>query len=211
MLKNGSPCIDAGNDTFVTEAFDIIGNDRILESAVDMGAYEWVYVDPCDPNPCGGGTPVCLADATPQGYTCYPQYNVGYCVVQWPKTIDGMVGDTADVFGRVWIDGITNITQDAVDISPLVKAQFGGRPLGEEFANDAWSDAAPNTAGGLDWDNDDEYWIENLPLDYPGVYEYAFRFSADGGATWTVCDVNGIAGETPTFGVVTVIECQHKR
>ncbi|HQM83477.1 MAG TPA: lamin tail domain-containing protein, partial [bacterium] len=105
-----------------------------------------------------------------------------------------------DVFGQIWIDGVTGGTE----FHPFIKAQFGGRPFGGEFENDAWSDAAPNVHTG----NNDEYWIDDLSLPMAGVYEYTFRFSADGGATWTVCDVNGIAPEVdPEFGYIKVVEC----
>jgi hypothetical protein len=39
QLQNSSPCIDAGNNTGVTLT-DILSNDRIINSLVDMGAYE---------------------------------------------------------------------------------------------------------------------------------------------------------------------------
>ena len=43
MLKPGSPCIDMGQDSFVSvNAFtDIASNPRIFNKAVDMGAYEY--------------------------------------------------------------------------------------------------------------------------------------------------------------------------
>jgi len=53
-LQAGSPCIDAGDNTAVTEANDLDGLPRIIDgdndgiSTVDMGAYEWcppIYVD----------------------------------------------------------------------------------------------------------------------------------------------------------------------
>jgi len=39
-LQPGSPCIDAGNSTAVTEPHDLDGNARVQGAAVDMGAYE---------------------------------------------------------------------------------------------------------------------------------------------------------------------------
>ena len=39
-LQQGSPAIDAGNNSFVTVPTDLDGNTRILGTAVDMGAYE---------------------------------------------------------------------------------------------------------------------------------------------------------------------------
>ena len=40
-LEAGSPCIDAGNNDYVTTATDLDGNTRIMNGTVDMGAYEF--------------------------------------------------------------------------------------------------------------------------------------------------------------------------
>ncbi|MEJ0089382.1 MAG: choice-of-anchor Q domain-containing protein [Limisphaerales bacterium] len=39
-LQIGSPCINTGNNDFVTNATDLAGNSRIFGGTVDMGAYE---------------------------------------------------------------------------------------------------------------------------------------------------------------------------
>ncbi len=39
-LRAGSPCLNKGNNAYVTELLDILGNARIQEDTVDMGAYE---------------------------------------------------------------------------------------------------------------------------------------------------------------------------
>ena len=41
-LREGSPCIDAGCDERVTGATDLDGSPRVIGTAVDMGAYEWL-------------------------------------------------------------------------------------------------------------------------------------------------------------------------
>jgi len=41
-LAKGSPCIDSGNDAAPHTLTDFPGNPRIVGSAIDMGAYEWV-------------------------------------------------------------------------------------------------------------------------------------------------------------------------
>ncbi len=40
-LQSNSPCINWGNNAFVTNATDLAGNSRIVEGTVDMGAYEY--------------------------------------------------------------------------------------------------------------------------------------------------------------------------
>ena len=40
-LKSTSPCINAGDNTYVKSSVDILGNPRVVGGAVDLGAYEW--------------------------------------------------------------------------------------------------------------------------------------------------------------------------
>jgi hypothetical protein len=40
-LQSNSPCINAGNLAYVTTATDLDGNPRIVNGAVDLGAYEY--------------------------------------------------------------------------------------------------------------------------------------------------------------------------
>jgi hypothetical protein len=40
-LQSNSPCINAGNNAYVTTAADLDGNPRIVSGTVDMGAYEF--------------------------------------------------------------------------------------------------------------------------------------------------------------------------
>nr|HPG35023.1 hypothetical protein [bacterium] len=161
------------------------------DNFVINGTADGCEPDPCDPNPCSGGTPVCRADETPEGYSCYPDYNVDWCIVQFPKAVEGaLLGDKVDLYSRVYIPGITTVTADAIDLHPLLKVQFGGAPVGtpvSEWEADTWTDATPNEGYG----NDDEYMVLQHTLTIAGEFDYTFRYSVDAGQTWTVCDTEG--------------------
>jgi len=47
-LRPDSPCIDAGNNDFVTSLTDLDGNPRIINGIVDMGAYEFQPLSPAE-------------------------------------------------------------------------------------------------------------------------------------------------------------------
>jgi len=46
-LTGSSPAIDTGNNTYVIGSTDLLGNQRIFNTTVDMGVYEFVGVIPC--------------------------------------------------------------------------------------------------------------------------------------------------------------------
>jgi hypothetical protein len=55
-LQANSPCINAGNNAYVTTTADLDANERIVGGTVDIGAYEWIaapthYVSPTSTNP----------------------------------------------------------------------------------------------------------------------------------------------------------------
>jgi hypothetical protein len=57
-LNSGSPCIDAGTNSVVVGTTDVVGNLRIRNDIVDMGAFEWVppiYADASRPDDSGDG------------------------------------------------------------------------------------------------------------------------------------------------------------
>lgn len=126
---------------------------------------------------------------------------VGFCRMQHPQRVRAEAGDVTTWYGRVYQAGITD-RSPAVDPHPELLAQFGYGPDGSEPAGAGWSwfDAAPNPG----WDgaaagerDNDEYQVD-VPAPGLGVYDFAYRFSADGGESWTYCDT-GDAGSSDGY------------
>jgi hypothetical protein len=47
-LQSNSPCINAGNNDYVTTSVDLDGNPRVSAGVVDVGAYESAFTRPMD-------------------------------------------------------------------------------------------------------------------------------------------------------------------
>jgi hypothetical protein len=90
-LQQGSPCIDTGDNGNVTWANDIAGNTRILNDTVDMGAYEYAFVNAPVPVPVawldqypallalagGDYEAAALADMDGDGHVAWQEYVTG--------------------------------------------------------------------------------------------------------------------------------------
>jgi hypothetical protein len=118
---------------------------------------------------------------------------VGWCRLQHPLELSLVTNQASPaIYGRVFVDGVTSLT-DGVDVDARVEAQVGYGPDGSDPAGNAewrWADAVPT----LDWSasaageaGNDEYQAE-FAVAAAGAYDFAYRFSADGGATWVYCD-----------------------
>lgn len=150
--------------------------------------------------------------------TCVP-LTIGFCRLQFPLTISGAAGAASPtVFGRVFVAGLTDMSATNNVDSRLVAA-VGRGPDGTDPSLPAsgwvWTTAAPNAG----WDgsvagepNNDEYQATFTLPGAAGAYDYAYRFSGDGGTTWTYCDTNAGAGsdgsqdgyQTANAGALTV-------
>ena len=127
-------------------------------------------------------------------------YVIDFCRLQFPASYMGSVGEVLDVFGRVYIGGLTDQTQ-MNDTAANVAMQVGYGPDGGDPLDDAswtWFDAAQNAGygpGSPSFEaNNDEY---GGPMILPaaGDYDFAVRFTGDGGSTYTLCD-GGDAGSS---------------
>jgi hypothetical protein len=124
-------------------------------------------------------------------------YQVGWCRLQWPLDLDELEGARVDVYGRLYILGVTTRTPGA-DADPRVQAALGYGPRDSDPAQAGWTwlSAAPNPAWLDDAEpGNDEYWATfTVPPAAGSPYDFAYRFSADAGASWTVCDRAAGAG-----------------
>ncbi len=118
-----------------------------------------------------------------------PHYTIGWANTQWPPTLThtiSVVNRTDNVYGQVWIDGVTN----APGPTPTLRAQLGFGPDGSNPDGSAawtWVDAAFNVDAG----NNDEFVASMLP-DSTGRFDYAFRYTTTNGRDWVYADLDGI-------------------
>ena len=121
---------------------------------------------------------------------CPEPLSVGWCRLQWPLDVE-VVGAFEDlVYGRVYVDGITDLT-GGPDSSELLKGQAGVGPDGTDPAASqdwTWFDADTNQEWvDTDEPGNDEY-MATASVAIAGAYDIAYRFSADAGVTWVYCD-----------------------
>jgi hypothetical protein len=128
-----------------------------------------------------------------------------YCTIQFPLSFAVDAGLlTPPIYGRLFEAGVT----PAVGPPAGWIAQIGHGAEGSD----------PRTASGwqligaaynLQVGNDDEF-VGSFVAPAAGTYSYVFRFSGDGGGTWTYCDTDGAGSnfgltfEAINLGTMTV-------
>lgn len=146
-------------------------------------------------NWCTSVAPIVDGDAGSPGVAnppCAELVAVEKCRLQSPAALTLDATFPFMVVGRIRQQGVTDITVNN-DPDPQVLAQAAMGPAGTNPAVDAtgWTlvDAAPEE-GYVDSGDDghDSYAASLIAPTLPGEYAVAFRFSADGGASWTFCD-----------------------
>ena len=135
-------------------------------------------------------------------------WTIGFCRLQFPETIDAAPGESTTVYGRVYAAGLTDMT-GVNDPDARVLAAVGVGPDGSDPATDAgwtWSLAAPNAGYGPSAPgyeaNNDEYVANLAAPGAAGAYDYAFRFSGNGGVDWVYCDA-GAAGSSDGYAAAS--------
>jgi glycosidase len=118
-----------------------------------------------------------------------PHLTIGWANLQWPPSMThtlSVTDRTDDVYGQVWIDGVTNLPGPTASL----RAELGFGPDGSNPSGNAaweWVDARFN----VDVGNNDEFVASLLP-DAVGTYDYAYRYSTTDGREWIYADLDGI-------------------
>jgi hypothetical protein len=114
-----------------------------------------------------------------------------YCNLQFPATLTVAAGATsANVYGRIYWAGHTDQSSGQ---TPGVLAQLGYGPTGTDpSASNAWTweSTVFNIKTGTG-NHDDEY-MATFNIATAGTYSYTYRFSIDGGLTWTYADLDAV-------------------
>ncbi len=117
-----------------------------------------------------------------------PHLTIGWANLQWPPTLThtiSVVNRTDNVYGQVWIDGVTN----QPGATPSLRAQLGFGPEASNPANNSawtWVEAGFNVDAG----NNDEF-VANLLPDSIGTFDYLYRYTTTDGRDWLYADQNG--------------------
>jgi glycosidase/fibronectin type 3 domain-containing protein len=125
-----------------------------------------------------------------------PSLQIGWAILQWPKTIDAPLQASGwTVYGQVYVAGLTDRGGDPGAIS----AQLG---WGTSQSVSSWHWVAAAYNAGHTGDNNYEYMATFLPTQ-TGTYYYGYRFSTDGGDSWTYGDQDGVGTSHPGVATIT--------
>jgi len=129
-----------------------------------------------------------------------------YCVLQTPQTLSVVASASSGaILGRVYELGVTEAAGAPVGIV----AELGFGPVGnnpEVQTGWTWQAATYDQQFG----NDDGFTASFTAPAVAGTYAYTYRYSRNGGQTWTFCDADGagsdpnLSFETPELGILTV-------
>ena len=123
----------------------------------------------------------------PDGYTFFPIPD--WWNLQWPRTLSVVQGETTDtIYGRVFIEGLTR--EAGATPGLLAQVGFGGDGGSPWVARWEWHDARFNLDADCQQGVCDEFSAQLTPA-VAGRFDYAFRYSLDGGAHWLYGDLDG--------------------
>ena len=136
----------------------------------------------------GGGDSASL----PSGYTytgVFADPGVSFwCGIAPASTTTTAGVATEDIYGRIYISGTTDLNNTPV---ASIQGQVGFGPDGSDpqAVNFTWFDAIANPGYDFSQNNDEQ--VGTITPESAGTYDYAYRFSMDGGLNHYYFDVNG--------------------
>jgi hypothetical protein len=181
---------DAGSDAGATDAGAIdAGHDAgASDAGADAGSASDAGHDAATTSDAGHDAAVTLPGVLNE--TDLPA-EADYCVLQFPSTLSVSAGVASmTIYGRIYEGGLTDTTVGGP--APGITAELGYGPAGTDpRTSTAWVFHATvfNVETGTG-NNDDEY-MGTLTIPAAGSYAYTYRFSFDGGANVTYCDLDG--------------------
>ena len=112
---------------------------------------------------------------------------VDWCGLMSGDNVNEVTGDVVTYLGQLYIDGVTINVGSELD--PNILAQFGSGPDGVDPnvspGDWTWATAAFDQQIGNNDQFTYDYTVPGLDV---GPLDTGFRFSGDGGSTWTYCD-----------------------
>lgn len=198
------------------EGTDEINNDEFQASIVEgtAGVYnyayrfsgndgaQWVYCD-LDPGSEDGFS------ASNMGTLTVQEMDVDWCNIHFPAETTSAPGAPSEyIYSEVYVEGCTEGDGQCGGLmSQLGWGALGSDPEGnpDQFN---WLSATFN-AGAMA-SNNDEYYAQITESNL-GNYNYAYRYSSDGGTNWKYCDLNGTDDgfSTDQMGTIHVQDVTH--
>lgn len=113
-----------------------------------------------------------------------------FCNVQYPSDMTAVAGTTTEsIYGQVYVSGATDV-HDKPAGGIIGQLGYGADGTDPTASNGfTWVPSAPNP-GYAFTDNNDEYAVA-LTVSTIAEYDYAYRFSLDGGVSFYYCDTDG--------------------
>jgi hypothetical protein len=120
-------------------------------------------------------------------------FTIGFCRLQFPTSVTLEAGAETTVYGRLYVAGLTDRSPQN-DPNARVIGQLGyGADGSTPDGTWTWTNAVPNpgwNGNDVGEPNNDEYQASLVAPAAGSAYDYAYRFSGDGGTTWTYCDAD---------------------
>jgi hypothetical protein len=191
LLRVGSPCINAGSNAFVVGSTDLVGNPRIQNNTVDMGAYEMLsLVVTLDWQNGGAVTltnalygqayqlpPAVFADAMFLGWWTLPN-GLGMCIL--PETVVSMTSNHT-LYAKWDVNSVVGTTG--------LVWQTEGDSLWFVQTNAVTQGLSAMQSGAIS-DNQTS-WI-GTTVTGPGHFSFGWRVSSEGGYDVLAFAVDGV-------------------